>query len=71
MKTIYYRNKIRSHLVTIVPRAPFTVKLSSKLRNALHFRYSIVIPRLIPRANTTQSLIAIVSTFDYTDTIFF
>ena len=27
MKTIHYPNKIRSHLVTIVPMAPFTPKL--------------------------------------------
>ena len=51
MKTIRYPNKIRSHLVTIVPMAPFTPKSTSKLRSALHFRYSIVIPRFIPRAN--------------------
>ena len=42
MKTIHYPNKIRSHLITIVPMAPFTLKSTSKLRFALHFRYSIV-----------------------------
>ena len=42
MKTIYYPNKITSHLVTIVPMAPFTPKSISKLRSALHFRYPIV-----------------------------
>ena len=50
MKTIHYPNKIRSHLVTIAPMAPFTPKSTSKLRSALsalHFRYSIVIPRFI------------------------
>ena len=52
MKTMHYPNKIRSHLVTIVPMAPFTPKSTSKLRSALHFRYSII----IPRANTAQSL---------------
>ena len=52
MKTIYYPNKIRSHLVTIVPMTSFTPKLTSKLRSALHFRYSIVIPRLIARAQS-------------------
>ena len=46
---------IRSHLVTIVPMAPFTSKSTSKLRSDLHFRNSIVIPRFIPRANTTQT----------------
>ena len=45
----------RIPLVTIVPIAPFTPKSSSKLRSALHFRYSIVIPRFIPRAITAQS----------------
>ena len=50
-----YLNKIRSHLVTIVLMAPFTQKSTSKLRSALHFRYSIVTPRFIPRANTAQS----------------
>ena len=45
MKTIHYPNTIRSHLVTIVPMAPFTPKSTSKLRSALHFSYSIVIRR--------------------------
>ena len=40
MKTIHYLNKIRSHLVTIVPMAPFTPKSALKLRSALHLRYS-------------------------------
>ena len=46
MKTIHYPIKIRSHLVTIVPNRTrlFTPKSTSKLRSALHFRYSIVIP---------------------------
>ena len=48
--------KIRSHLVTIVPMALLTPKSASKLRSALHFRYSIVIPRFIPRANIAYSL---------------
>ena len=55
MKTIHYPNTIRSHLVTIAPIAPFTPKSTSKLRSALHVRYSIVIPRFISRANTAQS----------------
>ena len=55
MKTIHYPTKTRSHLVTIVPMVPFTSKSTSKLRSALHFRYSTVIPRFIPRANTAQS----------------
>ena len=55
MAAIHYPNKIRSHLVIIVPMAPFTPKSTSKLRSALHFRYSIVIPCFIPRANTAQS----------------
>ena len=54
MKTIYYPNKKRPHLVTIVPMAPFTPKSTSKLRSALHLRYLIVIPRFIPRVNTAQ-----------------
>ena len=37
MKTINYSNKIRSHMVTIVPMALFTPKSTSKLRSALHF----------------------------------
>ena len=36
-RTIHYPNTIRSHLVTIVPMAPFTTKSTSKLRSALHF----------------------------------
>ena len=45
MKTIHYSNKVRSHLVTIVPMTPFAPISTSKLRSALHFRYSIVFPR--------------------------
>ena len=33
----------------------FTPKSTSKLRSALHIRYSIVIPRFISHANTAQS----------------
>ena len=51
MKTIHYPNIIKSHLVRIVPLVPFTPKSTLKLRSVLHFRYSIVIPLLIPRAN--------------------
>ena len=55
MKTMNYPNTIRTHLVTIEPKAPFPPKSTSKLRSALHIRYSIVIPRFISRANTAQS----------------
>ena len=55
MKTMHFPNTIRSYLVTIVPMAPFTPKSTSKLRSALHIRYSIVIPRFISSANTAQS----------------
>ena len=55
MKKIHYPNTIRSHLVTIVPMAPFTPKSTSKFRSALHFSYSIVIRRFVSRANTAQS----------------
>ena len=55
MKTMHYLNTIGSHLVTIVPMEPFTPKSTSKLRSALHVRYSIVIPRFISRTNTAQS----------------
>ena len=34
---IHYLNKMRSHLVTVVPVAPFTPKSTSKLSFALHF----------------------------------
>ena len=55
MKMIHCPNEIRSHLDTIAPMAPFTPKLTSKLRSALLFRYSIVIPIFISRANRAQS----------------
>ena len=55
MKTIQYPNTITFHLVTIVPMAPFTTKSPSKLRSALHTRYSIVIPLFISRATTAQT----------------
>ena len=44
---MHYPNTIRSHLVTIVPMAPFAPKSTSRLRSALHIRNSIVIPRFI------------------------
>ena len=50
MKTIHYPNKIRPHLVTIVLIASFTSKSTSKLRSALHFKYSIDILSFISRA---------------------
>ena len=50
MKAILYQNKMKSHFVIIVPTVLFTPKSSSKLRSARHYRYSIVIPRFIPRA---------------------
>ena len=55
MITMHYPSTIRSHLVTILPMASFTPKSTSKLRSALHIRYSIAIPRFISRANTAQS----------------
>ena len=51
MKMMHYPNTIRSHLVTIVPIAPFTPKSTSKLRSALHIKYSIVFPRFISHAS--------------------
>ena len=53
MKAIHYPNKIRFHLVTLVSMAPFTPKLTSKLRFDLHFRYLIVTLRLIPPPSKT------------------
>ena len=63
MKTIHYPNKIRPHLVIIVPMTTFTLKSTSKLRSALHIRYSIVIPCFISRANTAQSLLTTATVF--------
>ena len=40
MKTIYYPNKIGSHLVTIVPMGSFTPKSTSKLKSALRFIFN-------------------------------
>ena len=54
MKTNHYPNNITFHLVTVVPMLSFSLKLTSKLRSFLHFRYSIVIPRFIPHANKAQ-----------------
>ena len=48
IKTIHYPNEIRSHLVAIIPMELFTLKSTSKLRSALHFRYLIVIPCFNP-----------------------
>ena len=54
MKAMHYPNTIRSHLVTLVPMAPFAPKSTSKLRSALHIRYSIVMPLFISFANTAE-----------------
>ena len=62
MKTIDYPNTLRSHLVTIVPMAPFTPKSTSKLRSALHFSYSIVISASIPALILRAILITIITT---------
>ena len=72
MKTNHYLNKITSHLVTIVPMTPFTLKSTSKLRSFLHFRYSIVIQRFIPPANTAQLpfMKTVVITLSTTTTLF-
>ena len=40
MKTINYLNKIRSHLVTIAPMTPLSLKSTLKLRSALHFKFN-------------------------------
>ena len=53
---MHYPNTIKSHYVTIVPIAPFTLKSTSMLRSALHIRYSIVIPRFISRVNILPNL---------------
>ena len=68
MKTIHYSNTLRSHLVTIVPMAPFAPKSTSKLRSALHFSYSIVgdsIPALILRNPNNHYNHRFPNTFDY------
>ena len=43
MKTIHFPDKRRSHQVTTVPMVQFDSKSTSKLKSALHCRYSIVI----------------------------
>ena len=69
MKTIHYPNTLRSHLVTIVPMAPFTPNSTSKLRSALHISYSIVIgasiPALILRSPNNHYNHGFLNTFDY------
>ena len=47
---MHYPNTIRSHLVTIVPIAPFTPKSTLKLRSALHIRYVCTIHSKVRRA---------------------
>ena len=69
MKTNNYLNKITSHLVTIVPMTPFTLKSTSKLRSFLHLRYSIVIQRFIPPANNHYEN-GFHNTFDYNHSIY-
>ena len=39
-----------------------TPKSTLKLRSALHYRYSIVIPRFISRANTAKNLLTTITT---------
>ena len=44
-------NKMRSHLVAIMPMVPFTLKSTSNL----HLRYSIVIPCFILNNNNNNN----------------
>ena len=63
---MHYPNTIRSHLVTIVPRAPFT---PSKLGSALHIRYSesshASFPALILLNHNNHYNHGFPNTFDY------
>ena len=72
VKTIYmyYPKTLRSHLVTIVPMAPFTPKSTSKLRSALHFRYSKVIRRFYSRAILITNITTVFLTLLTTTTMF-
>ena len=69
MKTIYYPYNIDPTWPQSYQWRRFLQKSTLKLRSALHFRYSIVIPRFIPRANTAQSYNhykhGFCNTFDY------
>ena len=65
MKTIDYPNKIRSHLVTIVPMAPFTRKSTSKLRSALYFKIFDSHPKLILLNPNNHYNHGFHNTFDY------
>ena len=40
VKTIHYPNKLRSHLFTIAPMAPFTPKSTSKLGSVTYNNYT-------------------------------
>ena len=62
---MHYTNTIRSHLITIVPMAPFTPKSTSKLRSALHIRYSIVYYNLILLNPNNHYSHGFSNTFDY------
>ena len=71
---MHYPNTIRSHLVTIVPMAPFTPKSTSKLRSVLHIRNSIVIPRftsaLILLSHNNHYNHGFPNTFDYNHDVY-
>ena len=57
-KTMHKMNNCNTILANVIDSVsgPDSIeKSTSMLRTALHFRYSIVIPRFIPRANTAQS----------------
>ena len=69
-KMIHYPNTLGSHLVTIVSMAPFTPISTSKLRSALHIRYSIVIRRFISRANLINIMTTVFLTLLTTTTMF-
>ena len=71
MKTNHYLNKMTSHLVTIVPMTPFTLKSTLKFRSFLRFRYSIVI-RFIPPLIQLKYLYenGFHNTFDYNHSIY-
>ena len=69
MKTIHYLNTLRSHLVTIVPMALFTLQSALKLRSActLDIRLSSAasIPALILRNPNNHYNHGFPNTFDY------
>ena len=67
MKTIHYLNKIKSHLFTIVPMAPFAPKSTSKLRSTPYASFPAL---FLLNPNNHYIATVFITLFDYNHCIY-